>query len=116
LAHSRPFVVDTVYRPPDASSNFVIHLENLLKKIVNENKEIYILGDLDCDLFKSISDHPTKTFKSLLEIYQLSQIIDEATRITRASSTLIDHFITNYEPRKISKCGVIHTGISLNMA
>ena len=27
------------------------------------------------------------------------------------SSTLIDHFITN-EPEKISKCGVIHTGIS----
>jgi hypothetical protein len=24
--------------------------------------------------------------------------------------TLIDHFITN-EPEKISKCGVIHTGI-----
>ena len=69
--HSRPFVVVTVYRPPDASSNSFIQLENLLKKIDNENKEIYILGDLNCDLFKSIPDHPTKTLKSLLEIYQL---------------------------------------------
>ncbi len=71
----------------------------------HENKETYILGDLNCDLLKSIPDHPTKTLKSLLEIYQLSQIIDKATRITRTSSTLIDHFITN-EPGKISKCGV----------
>ena len=48
---------------------------------------------------------------SLFEIYQLSQLIDEATRITMSSSTLIDHFITN-EPGKISRYGVIHTGIS----
>ena len=88
-----------------------IHLENLLKKIDNENKEIYILGDLNCDLIKLNPDNPTKKLLSLLEIYQLSQLIDTATRITMHSSTLIDHFITN-EPDKISKFGVIHTGIS----
>ena len=38
-------------------------------------------------------------------------MIDEATRITSSTSTLIDHFITN-RPEKISDSGVIHTGIS----
>jgi hypothetical protein len=38
-------------------------------------------------------------------------MIDEATRITSTTSTLIDHFITN-RPEKISDSGVIHTGIS----
>ena len=33
--HSRPFVVVTVYRPPDTSPEFFIHLENLLKQIDN---------------------------------------------------------------------------------
>ena len=108
--HSRPFIVIVVYRPPDASPDFFIHLENLLKKIDNENKGIYILGDLNCDLIKPNPDNPTKK-QSLLEIYQLSQLVDTATRITMNSSTLIDHFITN-EPDKISKFGVIHTGIS----
>ena len=98
--HSRPFMVVVVYRPPDASPDFFIHLENLLKKIDNESKGIYILGDLNCDLIQPNSDNPTKKLQSLLEIYQLSQLIDTATRITMNSSTLIDHFITN-EPDKM---------------
>ena len=90
---------------------FFTSFENLLQTIDNENKEILILGDLNCDLLKPNLNHPTNKLRSLFEIYQLTQLIDEATRITETSSTLIDHFITN-EPEKISKCGVIHTGIS----
>ena len=74
---------------------------------------MYILGDLNYDLIKPNPDHPTKKRKSLLEIYQLSQLIIKATRITMYCSTLIDHFITNV-PDKISKFGVIHTGITDN--
>jgi hypothetical protein len=68
---SRPFVVITVYRPPDASLDFFINPENLLKEIDDENKAIYILDELNCDLIKPNHDHPTKKLKSLFEIYQL---------------------------------------------
>jgi hypothetical protein len=98
-------VVVSVYRPPDAPDYFFTSFENLLQTIDNENKEILILGDLICDLLKPNPNHPTN-FRNLS-----MNSIDEATRITETSSTLIDHFITN-EPEKISKCGVIHTGIS----
>jgi hypothetical protein len=64
-------VVITVYRPPHASLDFFINLENLLKEIEDENRAIYILGDLNCDLIKPNPDHPTKNLKSLFEIYQL---------------------------------------------
>ena len=47
---------------------FFINLEHLLKEIDDENKEIYILGDLNCDLIKTYPDHPTKKLKSLFEI------------------------------------------------
>ena len=57
------------------------------------------------------SNIPTKKIKSLYELYQLSQLIDEATRITMTTSSLIDHIVTN-TPEKISDSGVIHTGIS----
>ena len=99
-------MVVSVYRPPDASEDFFTSFGNLLQTINDENKEI-----LNCDLLKPNPNHPTNKLRSLFEIYQLTQLIDEATRITETSSTLIDHFITN-EPEKISKCGVIHTGIS----
>ena len=38
-------------------------------------------------------------------------MIDEATQVTMATSSLIDHIVTN-TPEKISDSGVIHTGIS----
>ncbi len=103
----------TVYRPPSALPEFFDHFERLIKAIDNENKEMYILDDLNCDLLKpdSESNIPTKKIKSLYELYQLSQLIDEATRVTIKTTTLIDHIVTN-TPEKISDSGVVHTGIS----
>jgi hypothetical protein len=57
------------------------------------------------------SNFPTKKIKTLYELYQLSQLIDEATRVTMTASSLIDHMGTN-TPEKISDSGVIHTGLS----
>ena len=87
--HSKPFLVSTVYRPPNAPSEFFDHFENLTKVIDNENKEMYMLGDLNCDTLKAHneSNTPTKRIKSLYELYQLSQLIDEPTRITMTTSS-----------------------------
>jgi hypothetical protein len=80
--------------------------------IDDENKELHILGDLNCDtMLKSVSDLPTKTVKSIYEAYQLPQLITEGTRITNRSCTLIGHYVTSM-PEKINLSGVIHTGIS----
>ena len=74
---------------------------------------MYILGDLNCNMLKTNNDSniPTKKIKSLYELYQLTQLIDVATRITPTTTSLIDHIVTNM-PEKISDSGVIHTGIS----
>ena len=32
--------------------------------------ELHILGDLNCDMLKSVSDQPTKTLKTIYEAYQ----------------------------------------------
>jgi hypothetical protein len=54
---------------------------------------------------------PTKKLNSLYELYPLSQLINEPTRVTMTTSILIDHVVTN-TPEKISHSGVVHTGIS----
>ena len=102
-----------VYRPPSSLPKFFDDFEKLIKAIDNENKEMHILGDLNCNMLKTDKDAniPTKKIKSLYELYQLTQMIDEATRVTMATSSLIDHIVTN-TPEKISDSGVIHTGIS----
>ena len=109
--NSRNFIVASVYRPPDASSAFFYAFEKMIGLIDDENKELHILGDFNCDMLKSVSDQPTKTLKTIYEAYQLSQLITEGTRITNRSCTLIDHYVTSM-PEKINLSGVIHTGIS----
>lgn len=47
---NKPFVVTTIYRPPNASAEFFAPLEKLIKQLDNENKKMYILGDLNCNL------------------------------------------------------------------
>ena len=78
-----------------------------------ENKEMYILGDLNCNLLqeKALFNVPTSKLNSIYELYQLSQLINEPTRVTLTTSSLIDHVVTN-TPEKISHSGVVHTGIS----
>ena len=72
--HSKPFLVTTVYRPPSALSELFDHFEKLIKALDNENKELYILGDLNCNMLKTNNDSniPTKKIKSLYELYQLT--------------------------------------------
>ena len=109
--NSRSFIVISVYRPSNSSSEFFSAFENLIKSVDDENKEFRILGDLNCDMLKDDSDPPTIILKGILESYQLFQLITEATRITNRSRTLIDHYITS-TPEKVNFSGVIHTGIS----
>ncbi|XP_028414633.1 uncharacterized protein LOC114537740 [Dendronephthya gigantea] len=111
--NSRNFIVVSVYRPPNSTPEFFLTFEKMIKMIDDENKELHILGDLNCNLLTNNPNHPTKTLKGILETYQLSRLIIEATRITTSSSTLIDHYITSM-PEKILhlQSGVIPTGIS----
>ena len=47
------------------------------------------MGDLNCDMLKKeklSNNMPTKKLNSVYELYQLSQLIDEATRITMTTS------------------------------
>ena len=53
----------------------------------------------------------TIKLNSIYELYQLSQSINESTRVTLTTTSLIDHVVTN-TPEKISHSGVVHTGIS----
>ena len=48
---------------------------------------------------------------NIFDIYGLSQLITEPTRVTPDSKTLIDLCITN-SPEKVTNSGVIHLGIS----
>ena len=110
--HSRPFLVSTWYRPPSSSQDIFSRFEILVDKIDSENNDFYLLGDLNCDMLHNRSNyHISSNLTNIFDIYGLSQMISEPTRITSTSRTLIDLCITN-SPEKIVNSGVVHLGIS----
>ena len=108
---SKPFIITAAYRPPSADDTFFDELTKIIETADSEDKEIILMGDLNCNLQTDKPDHNTKQLNSICEIYQLQQLINHPTRITETSSTLIDVIITNM-PSRIVTSGVIHIGIS----
>ena len=108
---SKPFLVTTWYRPPDSKIEILEKFETCLLNLDKEEKESIVLGDFNCNLLSKSPDQNTDYLNFLVEAYQYVQLINEATRITPNSRTLIDHIITN-KPDKITRHGVAHIGIS----
>ena len=76
----------------------------------NKNKEIYLLGDLNCNLLDSSLSN-VKTLQEIMQLYQLTQVINEPTRVTKSTKSILDVCITS-SPDKIIQSGVVHLGIS----
>ena len=75
------------------------------------NRQLFILGDMNCDYFKNPPQPCTEKLKFLSSMYQLQQLISEPTRVTNRSATLIDLIFTN-DSNNIAKSGVIYNGMS----
>lgn len=105
---TKSFLVSTWYRPPSSTSDLYNAFESTIDKIDITNLDYYLLGDINCDF----SD-PAKAsvLSSIFDVYGLTQLIDEPTRITHNTKTIIDLCVTN-APDKVSKSGVHHLGIS----
>ena len=105
----KPILIVSVYRPPNTSIELFEKNEILFQNVENDRKEVIIVGDLNCDLI-SVSNY-TKRLNDLLNVFQMTQLIKEPTRITNTSATLIDVAIVS-KPENICRSGVLHIGIS----
>jgi len=83
----------------------------LVDAACTEEKEIIILGDLNCDTTAKKLSTESNQMHELFNIYQLTQLIKDFTRITENASTLIDLAFTN-DNGKITDSGVIDCPIS----
>ena len=89
-----------------------------MEKAWMKTDNIVLLGDLNCNLLRvnecsSFSDLQTKT-RNLLHIFyvfNMQNVIKEATRITPSTETLIDVIATN-KPELVRTTGVLPLGIT----
>ena len=108
--NSKPFVVTTWYRPLHSPVELFSHLDTLLGKLDSENVEHFLMGDMNCNLLSNENVY-AKALLNVTDIYGLKQLINEPTRITPSTSTLIDLIFTN-QPNNVNCSGVSHVAIS----
>ena len=111
LPYNKSFLVATWYRPPSSKIDLFDKWALFLSKCDIENKELIIVGDLNCDVSNPLPNSHTHRLKFLCSLYQLKQFINEPTRVNSTSATIIDLILTN-TPENILQSGVIHLGIS----
>ena len=77
---------------------------NTQAKIDAENKELYLLGDFNCNLLPEANAYNSSYLTNIFDIYGLSQLITEPTRVTLTSKTSnfknINRFMYNKFPRE----------------
>lgn len=108
LPHSKPFLVGTVYRPPDANADYLSTLDSMFQHYTALYDDVIILGDFNLDLCKRLN---CTKINNISKHSNLTQLIKDCTRITDTSSTLLDLiFVTNLE--KCFSSGVHALGLS----
>ena len=124
LPNMKPMVVRIIYRPP-SQSEFLEIINTHFSKLDTNNKEIYILGDFNINLYlnnsyifqknnslQSQSIHSDiKKYYELCPMFGLKQLIEVPTCVTCSSSTIIDHILASF-PNRVSQQGVIDVGLS----
>ncbi|XP_063408362.1 uncharacterized protein LOC134691483 [Mytilus trossulus] len=92
-AKGQNFLLCHSYRPSNADTDFWARLNHAIETAFQLNENIVITGDLNSDLFNVNNNKLIDT----MDLFNLRNVIDKATRVTDKSSTLLD-------PIMISDC------------
>ena len=99
---SKPVIVVNWYRPPNSHVRLYSHLENLIRKLDLTNFDFFLLGDMHIDMATTKSDIDARQLNNIADI--CGQLINEPTRITDKSTSLIDLIDTNSPERVVCSC------------
>ena len=106
--NSKSYLVGNIYRPPNSSVQWNEFFEDCIEKVLQEEKEMYLLGDINRD---QLNEQIHRAWTDYMEPFGLTQLVSEATRITSRSRTLIDHIYCNY-PENVKSVLVPKLGLS----
>jgi len=110
----RNIIVGCIYRPPNSNLiKFNEIMDNMLKKLINFNKDVYILGDFNINLLNWKTHNNTSEFANVIFSNSFLPLINRPTRVTESSATLIDNILTNSHD-STNKCfsGILPTDMS----
>ena len=94
LKHTKPILINSIYRPPSAPKQWLEMFSDNLENITTADNEVYIMGDINVDI--SRQETSNKSLRHILELHDLTQMVEVPTRITSHSETLIDHIYASH--------------------
>jgi hypothetical protein len=80
LPSTSPIYVCGVHRSPNSNQAFWDVFENQVQHMSTSGKELFLLGDLNCDLLKNSQE--TKVLRDLFNLFNLKQVITKPTRVS----------------------------------
>ena len=102
----KPLLIAAAYKPPNVKeANFLETLSNSFAKIDLDKNGLVLMGDFNINQHGKSS--ASRLLKSFAVVNDMKQLINEPTRITEYSKTLIDLIFTNRE-HKIVQSGLRH--------
>ena len=104
-------IVGIIYRKPNTNvDEFQDSLLDILSLLKIDKVNCILMGDFNINFLDS--DQKVEQFKTTLQCFGLEQLITTPTRVTKLSSTLIDHAYTNFSTSTAVHAGVIEADIS----
>ena len=91
IGMSKPFLVTSLYSPHNTTDH-LNKIDSLITFIDTENKESIIIGDTNCDFIKPTNY--TVHLNRIIKNHGLTQLIEDPTRTTDSTATLIDHILS----------------------
>ena len=103
-------LISCTYRPPNADVDYMNNITDTIEKAASENKDMVLMGDLNINY--KIDEDLYKNHIFLLEqLFDMTQLIKDPTRVTSTSSSLIDIILTTC-PSQHSGPGVYKSALS----
>ena len=109
LRNSKPFLLCSAYRPPPSNAIWCEHFSKQIEKASTYTDEIYIFRVINVDIENGTITNTT--WKHVVELHDLQQLVTTPTRVTAHPSTIIDHLYASNRD-KITETFVLNIAIS----
>ena len=106
-------IIGCIYRAPNTDLDlYNIEMFNLLNKSqLRNNKNIFVMGDFNINLLNYKSNISTFTFLNTMISSGFLPTVNQPTRTTNTSASLIDNIFTNYNAAHC-KVALIYSDVS----
>ena len=111
FVNHKNIVCGIIYRQHNSPDYFQSYFEEVIEKMVSDDKTVHIMGDFNIDLLKCETSKISQDFLLSLQSCYLIPTVDKPTRVYRAFATLIDNIFVN-NPDKLLASGNIISDIS----